>query len=132
MKERLDRALASKYWVMHFQMAKVSHLLKETSDHNPILLSMIEQESRVGRPFRFFNVWSEDSSSVQVVEKAWRGIANRSRESQNIVKKLSRTTKDLQRWNKMHFRNVFKKIKRLEEKLLHQLSMVLPDRRKEF
>lgn len=128
--ERLDRALASKYWVMHFQLAKVSHLLKETSDHSPILLSTVEQGFKEARPFRFRNVWSEDNSSIQVVEKAWRGTANKNRESLNTVKKLNITAMDLQRWNNMHFENVFKKIKKLEDTFLYQQSEVPPNIRK--
>lgn len=124
--------LASKDWVLHFHLAKVSHLLKEVSDHSPILLSTMDQEFRLTKPFRYLNVWSEDISSFHLVEKAWRGINFRNKESRNTVKKLSRMARDFQRWNKMHFGNVFEKIKNLEDSILFLQSKEIPNKKIEL
>lgn len=70
-KERLDRGIAYKDWVLHFQRARVVHLLKEESDHIPLLLNTNEMEVVSRRPFRYIQAWSTDSTSVEVVEKAW-------------------------------------------------------------
>lgn len=130
-RECLDRALASKDWVMYFHQAKVTHLLKKTSDHNPIILNTVAQEFRVKRPFQFLNVWIEDISSYNVVEKAWKGRVMGGWEFQKTMNKLSRTARDLQRWNKLHFGDIYEKIKMLENQLTQYQAMLFPEKRKE-
>lgn len=55
-KERLDRMVACIWWILHYQRARVDHLLTEESDHALILLTTECDNRARGRPFRFLKV----------------------------------------------------------------------------
>lgn len=70
-KERLDRAMASKEWVDSFQQASVRHINMEASDHCPILFQMDNHQKHRRRPLRFFKAWTSNKTSCEVIQRAW-------------------------------------------------------------
>lgn len=69
-KQRLDRAFVDKEWMQAFPMASVTHLQMEASDHRPILIKTITLENRGRRPFRFFQAWTTEPSSFNIIHQA--------------------------------------------------------------
>lgn len=63
--------LASPSWVQLYNKARVKHLLKEASDHAPILLLTIGELEGGEKPSRFFQAWTRDPSSFDVVKGVW-------------------------------------------------------------
>lgn len=102
-KERLDRVISNKEWLLHFQEAKVEHLWMEESDHAPILLRTVIERKTWRRPFRFLSAWTTESTSFDVVQRAWQLRVGGGMESHIIMRKLNSTTRALKRWNYNHF-----------------------------
>ncbi|KAI5662443.1 hypothetical protein M9H77_21766 [Catharanthus roseus] len=75
---RLDRAMANADWRMMFPNAMVSHLSAGTFDHRPILLNTSPANQCLPKPFRFTEIWTRDSSSYDIIRKAWNEPIERS------------------------------------------------------
>ena len=61
--ERLDKGVANYEWLARFPFGRVKHLNCFTSDHQPILLSLIangEQQRWRRKLFRFKAIWTTD------------------------------------------------------------------------
>lgn len=68
---RLDRGLCDHLWRMEFPEASVEHLMRGTSDHNPLLLRCSNMlASRQERPFRFLAAWCGHPDYGSVVREA--------------------------------------------------------------
>ena len=102
-KERLDRAVASRSWIHRFPQAVVEHLPLEESDHCPIVIKSEGATKTSKHPFRFLQAWVSDASSRQVVDSAWNMEVKGGMESHKILRRLNSTTKALREWNKHHF-----------------------------
>lgn len=110
-----------------FPRALVEHLNSESSDHCPIILRVEQDPPRNYRPFRFFEVWSSDQTSFQVVKDAWEEDWKDGMEWHKLRRSLFNTSKTLKKWNREHFSFAQFKIKTLEE----ELSLVNNDNTKE-
>lgn len=102
---RLDRAMANADWRMMFPNAMVSHLSAGTFDHRPILLNTSPANQCLPKPFRFTEIWTRDSSSYDIIRKAWNEPIERSPHFQ-LVGKLRTTKKTLKIWSKNYFGKV--------------------------
>lgn len=60
-----------------------------------------------------------DSTSLDVVENAWRRQSLFQKEAQKTTHGLYQMARAFQRWNKQHFGYSFERIKWLEDQLLH-------------
>lgn len=97
-KERLDRVVTNKDWVMVFHQTVVKHLNIEASDHCPILLQIDKQQMFKWRPFWFIKAWTIENSSYEVVNSA----CNSDRRY-GVCRRLAQTTKDLRILNRKTF-----------------------------
>lgn len=72
MEERLDRVLATDYWISRFKEARVWSLESSTSDHLPIFMDPkpLVHSSR-HRRFRFENIWLREADCTEVVRSSW-------------------------------------------------------------
>lgn len=71
-KERLDRCVANNLWRAMFKEIRVEGLAGRSSDHLPVLLSMMGNEERQGRrnfPFRFEASWIKEEGCEQLVRQ---------------------------------------------------------------
>ena len=74
--ERIDRYCANSNWLNLFLRYINIHLLRYTSDHNPILLEFHEASTNIfnynhTKIQKFEQMWAQDQESVQIVKKAW-------------------------------------------------------------
>lgn len=72
-RERLDRALASKDWCSRFPAAKLIHLTSIASNHSPLLLwlSPTSRKRKMRKVFRFELMRLKDPHCEDVVRDAW-------------------------------------------------------------
>jgi hypothetical protein len=55
--EKRDRFLVSREWELRFPLTTVHKLIREVSDHNPIILDTMEGREKLAREFRFEKRW---------------------------------------------------------------------------
>ncbi|XP_077228447.1 uncharacterized protein LOC143861406 [Tasmannia lanceolata] len=65
---KLDRALVNDGCPASF----VKYKSQNISDHSPLVIFLQEELPNGPKPFRFFNVWLEDLSIYESVERAWK------------------------------------------------------------
>ena len=71
--KRLDRLLLNNACLNDSTSMVVSHLVREPSDHGPLLLSFSTRLDNKSRTFRFLNVWTSKDSLLDVVKMVWQG-----------------------------------------------------------
>lgn len=106
-KARLDRILHNDKWVEEFPTFTVQHLIREPSDHCPLIVKQHNLSAGIGR-FVIQNMWFEDDSFHDLVRSAW--ISNDVNHSNAIVKlqhKLKAIKPVIKQWNSEKFGNIF-------------------------
>ncbi|KAK3204389.1 hypothetical protein Dsin_018435 [Dipteronia sinensis] len=125
--ERLDRALCSMEWRLHYFEGFVKHLPTMFSDHCPVLIQLQSTHIPISmsKPFRFEAMWLKNKEFDEIISNNWSG-----KDDINTVK-LQNLTKFLQKWNKEKFGNIFVK----KRKLLARIGCIqrcLSDRNTKF
>ncbi|XP_071723225.1 uncharacterized protein [Rutidosis leptorrhynchoides] len=70
--ERLDRAFANNDWLRLFPDHSLINLTIGVSNHNPILLKILQQPSqRILRRFLFENAWLKEVDCDEVIKRSW-------------------------------------------------------------
>jgi hypothetical protein len=69
----LDRILIIVHWEAKYPLARVTTLLREGSDHNPLLLRFGENSSEKTHTFRFEKWWSEAEGFEDLVRSCCNG-----------------------------------------------------------
>ena len=95
---RLDRFLVQST-LLDQKVISSKNLLKLTSDHNPILLQLEEEENMGPIPFRYNPLWNDKEGFKETVSSAWSTLVRR---SPSFVwdKKLKATKGALKEWIK--------------------------------
>lgn len=101
-KPRLDRAIANIGWCSLFPRVGVLHATAILSDHDPIIIQPTLQSDNGPRPFRFFEAWTRDQSSFDVVQTAWNFIFYGT-EAFQLHKRIQAVKVALKTWNKDQF-----------------------------
>lgn len=110
--------MANKEWLELYPKAKVLNGFANSSDHNPIILTLQEKKRLIPtgklHSFRFEPMWLRDNSFKHETEKLWREarLAGFS-----LKEKLSICGSKLQQWNKEKFGNFQHKIKGLKDEI---------------
>lgn len=68
---RLDRSLTNQAWAFSFLDSYIQHLVRQNSDHSPILLSSRPPIIAKYIPFKFEEMWIGHSAFKELVAKAW-------------------------------------------------------------
>lgn len=116
-KVHLDQVIADDNWRDLFSGAQVSHLTGATSDHCPLLVSLVQEENRSrGRnTLKYEIMWERDPLLPEVIAKAWDKRGNIDNLG-DINTALNRVHKDLKKWRSENFGAVTKQI---EEQRTH-------------
>uniref|UniRef100_A0A453J5C9 Endonuclease/exonuclease/phosphatase domain-containing protein n=1 Tax=Aegilops tauschii subsp. strangulata TaxID=200361 RepID=A0A453J5C9_AEGTS len=71
--EKLDRVLMSSDWEDLYPLASVTKIVKNLSDHNPLLLDGGVTSSRApgNRCFKFDNAWLSNPEFLPLVSEIW-------------------------------------------------------------
>ncbi|XP_060183360.1 uncharacterized protein LOC132613364 [Lycium barbarum] len=112
--KRLDRCLGNQAFQDTFPNFEVEHLIKQGSDHSPLLLTFKADTRVIKKPFRFLNFWIEQESFLETVKVNW--------EEQycydpffNFHNKMKKVSRALTKWSKETFGDIFKQVATLEE-----------------
>ncbi|MQL99123.1 hypothetical protein Taro_031842 [Colocasia esculenta] len=120
-KARLDRFLMNSAFVNNYQGFNVNHLIKCTSDHSPLLASIVT-DTRPPARFVFQAMWTYHDSFLDVIKLTWNEYTTwHPNPFTTFFMKLKAVKQALRVWNKNTFGNVENNVKRLElEVALHQ------------
>jgi hypothetical protein len=69
--ENLDRFLMNDAWETLFPLTTVHKLVREMSDHNPLILDTMEQKDKAVRDFKFKKAWLQEEDFMSRVSRAW-------------------------------------------------------------
>ncbi|KAL3622533.1 hypothetical protein CASFOL_033944 [Castilleja foliolosa] len=110
----IPRGPATMDWISLYPNVSVIHMPAIASDHCPILLSLNSVDTKM--PFKFEEMWMEDSSCHSVISDSWNTKILGS--PSYILNGKIRVTKDnLKIWNKEHFGNCHSKAKEIKDKI---------------
>ena len=104
--ERLDQWLANYEWLTRFARARVHHLHSDSSDHRPLLITLIGLEvSCKKKIFKYEEMWLSDKGCSDTVEAVWLSsdfdfLNNR------ILRKIEKCGVELTKWRREKFGNV--------------------------
>ncbi|KAF7842178.1 ribonuclease H [Senna tora] len=116
--KRLDRVLCSAEWRTLFSDASAKCLTRIHSDHHPILLNTVEDETTPkNRPFRFEACWFQHKGFKDFIKNQW----NVDRGHHHMLADLS---KNLQKWNMEVFGDI-KSRKNTIMRRLHGIQLSL-------
>ncbi|XP_072074464.1 uncharacterized protein [Arachis hypogaea] len=105
--KRLDRALCNSEWRTNFSNAFVEVLPRIQSDHHPLLLHTRPETSIHGeRPFKYEAMWNTHEDLPNVIKSAWNN-------EYDFPVALNNLTESLKKWNNETFGNIFRKKRRL-------------------
>jgi hypothetical protein len=120
---RLDRAVATHSWRDLFCGTTVQHLVSPCSDHQPILIKLMQEQRRCHQaPRRQYEVfWERSMELPEKIAAAWESTGQKN-DLGSVHQGLDRVMTELQQWSKKKFGNVLcelgKSRKRLEELML--------------
>ncbi|CAH9069343.1 unnamed protein product [Cuscuta epithymum] len=113
---RLDRCLFNESFLDSFDQISVTNLNQAPSDHSPMLIQCLNNYHSGPKPFRFLNMWLTHNTFLNTVSQSWNdGFTGGG--MQGLVIKLQKLKKDLKRWNKETFGNIFDDIKFSEQEV---------------
>lgn len=115
---RLDRGFVNAVWRLLFPEASISHLPSIQFDHKPLLITTSSLDSFLPRPFRFEAMWTLNSSSNDIVHKAWSSSVSGSPLFQ-LASCLKITKSALKLWNKKVLGNISYNISNTREDIAH-------------
>lgn len=97
---------------MKFVGTKVHHLSSDTSNHIPlwIVLDGLELPYTV-KPFWFEEMWLSDLSCPEIAEVVWSSRCTDD-PSVEVMKKIFKLGKDLSKWNRDHFGEFLKGVRK--------------------
>ncbi|XP_060216354.1 uncharacterized protein LOC132643852 [Lycium barbarum] len=112
--KRLDRCLANQRLQSLYPNFEVEHLIKQGSDHSPLLITCKADSRVIRKSFRFLNFWIDHPSFLDVVKNNWNGIHG-SDPFYIFHSRLKKLSKVLSKWSRDTYGNIFKQIDTLEE-----------------
>ncbi|KAH7841573.1 hypothetical protein Vadar_031697 [Vaccinium darrowii] len=115
-KERLDRALVSPGWRLHYDKSKLQHLFAVGSDHMVLLLDTNPPKFTGQRQFRFDNRWTSDAECKEVIRKSWQ-VGMRGSKMFDVFHRIRNTRSKLRIWSKARNFNARRKINEVQNQL---------------
>lgn len=67
----LDRILCKAYWLVSWSDTSCRTLVREFSDHHPILLKFDNYVRRFPKTFRFLSCWLQHEDFMDMVKENW-------------------------------------------------------------
>lgn len=115
-RRRLDWVFVNSLIHDRFEDFKLSHLPRVASDHTPLLLQCRISSTMPHHAFRFLDAWLLHSEFPAYVQHAWQSYPTTGG-MRGFYDKLFALKKDIQRWNKDVFGNIFRNLKHAESLL---------------
>nr|XP_027082374.1 uncharacterized protein LOC113704698 [Coffea arabica] len=94
----------------------VSHLIRDSSDHAPLLISVSTRLDNKPQSFRFLNFWTSREDFLPIVRDSWKQPCSGS-PLQVLCCKLKRLQGAVQVWNRVVFGDIFQAVRQKEEEV---------------
>ena len=121
---KLDRVLANPLWSssvqVHFDNPGAF------SDHSPATISFQPHQPMGRKCFKFFNMWSNHSSFLDLVSEGWQLVTHGS-PMFTFCKRLKHLKRPLKELNKSHFSHISERVARAEAVLDEHQSLLCSD-----
>ncbi|XP_057468132.1 uncharacterized protein LOC130757384 [Actinidia eriantha] len=114
---KLDQAVVNYTWTQQGLSAH-AHFdpLGKLSDHSPYTISILGENDRGATPFKFFNIWENHESFVDLVSSSW-NMQIEGNAMYILCKKLKALKDPLKSLNKLHFSHISTRTMAAEEEL---------------
>ncbi len=112
---RLDRALISNEWILHYKCS-LSAQVRVGSDHYPIFFSADQCFFKKNFPFRFEKMWTLHPNLESLIQEWW-NINVEGTALFRVAAKLKNVKKSIKFWNKTTFGNIFENKNKIVEEL---------------
>lgn len=126
---RLDRATCNEGFLELFPETCVEHILAEESDHQALLVRMLETAPRAdkngARQFRFEEAWTRHENYDDMLKEVWEAAGTGEQGLTAVWQCLGRATGSIQRWAREVFGSIRKKIAKLKTQLLEAKQQAL-------
>ena len=115
-KRRLDRVVCNQSWIDFCSSISCNTLMKDQSDHYPLLMEFKTDNLQFASSFKFQKMWTMHQGCKQVIADCWndRVVGNH---MHILSTKLKNLKAKLKIWNKEVFGNVHNFVKDAEQKL---------------
>ena len=111
-KEKLDRAVCTIEWRITFPRAEVIALPALGSYHSPIMIYLFPDLVKRKKEFRFEAFWLEDAECGHIIRDVWHSS------KADLLEKLRRVARELEKWSRKKFTNARWKINSLKNELM--------------
>ncbi|XP_060211660.1 uncharacterized protein LOC132639209 [Lycium barbarum] len=112
--KRLDRCLGSFELQETYPGLEVSHLIKNGSDHSPMLLDFNREVPQFRKSFKFLNFWTKHESFMDMIKENW-NIEVEGNSFWRFNTRLKNMRKMLFAWSRSTYGDFFQKVKNMEE-----------------
>ncbi|XP_060210733.1 uncharacterized protein LOC132637696 [Lycium barbarum] len=113
---RIDRGLVNSSWIQTWSNLEVVVMEPEFSDHSPLCVTIGDRQTRVAKPFKFFNCMASHPDFQTIVQQEWyRGW--HASTLPMVWRKLGRLKTELKKLNSTEFQGVADRITDLRNKL---------------
>ncbi|GAU32780.1 hypothetical protein TSUD_152280 [Trifolium subterraneum] len=116
---RLDRAICSQSWLDVCSSIDCTTLVKNRSDHYPLLLEFSSHSFRFMSSFKFMKMWTMHDDCRNVISQCWNERVDVGCPMFVLNSKLKRLKTKLKIWNKEIFGNVHTYVSTAEAHLKH-------------
>ncbi|XP_026398677.1 uncharacterized protein LOC113294495 [Papaver somniferum] len=110
---RIDMALQNSNWIRDYPDSKVIHLPFLGSDHCPLLLITESNVIKPGNVWKFYKCWLRDPNCSELISDTW----DSSLGNENITQNLSKSRRNLSKWNREHFGRINFHLRQLQQNL---------------
>jgi len=113
---RLDRCICNHSWIDTCNNVTSSTLIRNRSDHHPILLEFLINDHKFTSQFKFMKMWSLHDDCRSIVSNSWNTTVVGC-PMLVLSRKLQILKENLKDWNKSVFGNVHDRVKQAETNL---------------
>ncbi|XP_010474601.1 PREDICTED: uncharacterized protein LOC104754160 [Camelina sativa] len=119
---RLDRTVANQEWSKLFPQGQATYLKKVSSDHSPLINSLMGENWRKWASFKYDQRWVQREGFVNHFNQVWN--SEEVRQADSLVAKISLCRKGISRWKRQSKLNSAIRIQSLH----HQIDLATQQR----
>ncbi|XP_060182976.1 uncharacterized protein LOC132612923 [Lycium barbarum] len=122
--KRLDKCMGNQLLQAKYSSVGINHLIRNGSDHAPMLISYTGDNRSIKKPFKFLKFWVNNEGFIELIKQNWTAdfMANPFILFHHKLKKVKAA---LVQWSKATFGNIFQEIEALEEVIKAELNRYL-------
>ncbi|CAA7029125.1 unnamed protein product [Microthlaspi erraticum] len=112
---RLDRTVANQLWMELFGQASATYLPRISSDHSPLITSLIGDSRKNRGSFKYDHRCFQREGFAATVEKSW--VNSGTDRGVSMMKKITDCRKAISQWKRANSSNSARKIQELHHKI---------------